>query len=505
MREIARGAHDRWHRQLRRGPTRTTAAARARGVLTTRAAGVDNLAAMTQFVPCSAPSSRTWCVASARAAACLTRAYPTFHRQLAEMTRDTVDATLIDGTLALVPGLREQLERGIDVADIGCGSGYAMNVLARAFPNSRFTGFDFSEEAIAAAAAQAEEWGLDNVALRGPRRRPISARPTRSTRSPRSTRSTTRPLPTACCAASREALRPDGVYLCVDVAASSHVEDNIDHPLGPAIYTISTMHCMTVSLALDGAGLGAAWGEQTALAMLADAGFTSVTTEQVEGDVVQRLLHRPHVVASRRGLRGARRGGRARDRRGRRRVRLCLARSHRADLPGVDPARAAAHVGEFTALWTHVLCEGMGRAKPPYAELGDGQAAGEWYADLAGHLVDELHAASADTPAWMWLPGEQTARPVARRCANELAVHRFDAQTASRSQSAIDAAHAVDIIDEVFVLVPAWGNPPDGSGKVLHVCGTDRGEWTITMTPGGLEVARRAQRCSRPDAARRSL
>jgi hypothetical protein len=82
-----------------------------------------------------------------------------------------------------------------------------------------------------------------------------------------------------------DALRPDGVYLCVDIAASSHLEDNLEHPLGPTIYTISTMHCMTVSLALDGAGLGAAWGEQTARSMLADAGFTDVTTERVEGDV----------------------------------------------------------------------------------------------------------------------------------------------------------------------------------------------------------------------------
>ena len=82
-----------------------------------------------------------------------------------------------------------------------------------------------------------------------------------------------------------DALRPDGVYLCVDIAASSHLEDNLEHPLGPAIYTISTMHCMTVSLALDGAGLGAAWGEQTARRMLDDAGFTDVATERVEGDV----------------------------------------------------------------------------------------------------------------------------------------------------------------------------------------------------------------------------
>ena len=81
-----------------------------------------------------------------------------------------------------------------------------------------------------------------------------------------------------------DALKPDGVFLCVDVAASSHLEENVDHPLGPVIYTISTFHCMTVSLALDGAGLGAAWGEQTAHAMLADAGFTSVDSHRVEGD-----------------------------------------------------------------------------------------------------------------------------------------------------------------------------------------------------------------------------
>ena len=82
-----------------------------------------------------------------------------------------------------------------------------------------------------------------------------------------------------------DALRPDGVYLCVDVAASSNVEDNADHPLGTFLYTISTMHCMTVSLALDGMGLGAVWGEQTAHACSADAGFTNVNVEHVPNDI----------------------------------------------------------------------------------------------------------------------------------------------------------------------------------------------------------------------------
>src|SRR5204862_3200731 len=75
-------------------------------------------------------------------------------------------------------------------------------------------------------------------------------------------------------AAIADALAPDGAFLCVDIAGSSHVEDNCDHPMAPMLYSVSTFHCMTVSLALDGAGLGTMWGEQTAAAMFQDAGFT---------------------------------------------------------------------------------------------------------------------------------------------------------------------------------------------------------------------------------------
>ena len=83
----------------------------------------------------------------------------------------------------------------------------------------------------------------------------------------------------------RGALRPDGVYLCVDTRSSSDLAGNLDHPLGPFLYTVSTMHCMTVSLALGGMGLGTVWGEQLALRMLADAGFGRVEVRTVEGDV----------------------------------------------------------------------------------------------------------------------------------------------------------------------------------------------------------------------------
>ena len=68
-------------------------------------------------------------------------------------------------------------------------------------------------------------------------------------------------------------------------AASSDLAQNVSHPLGPMLYTISALHCMTVSLALGGMGLGAVWGEQLARSMLADAGFGRVELRQVDGDI----------------------------------------------------------------------------------------------------------------------------------------------------------------------------------------------------------------------------
>ena len=71
----------------------------------------------------------------------------------------------------------------------------------------------------------------------------------------------------------------------VDIRASSNVEDNVDHPLGTFLYTSSTMHCMTVSLALDGDGLGTVWGEQLATEMLTTAGFASVEIAHIQADI----------------------------------------------------------------------------------------------------------------------------------------------------------------------------------------------------------------------------
>ena len=82
---------------------------------------------------------------------------------MAEDSGAVHDATLIEVTLPLVTGLVERLRSGIDVADVGCGSGHAVNLMGAAFPASRFVGFDVSDTGLGAATAEAHRRGLTNV------------------------------------------------------------------------------------------------------------------------------------------------------------------------------------------------------------------------------------------------------------------------------------------------------------------------------------------------------
>src|SRR5207253_3010517 len=90
-------------------------------------------------------------------------AFPHFHALQREMTAAYFDAALVEGILPLAPDLVEKLTVGGDVLDIGCGAGHALSVLAKAFPNSHFTGYDFESEAIALARKEAAEQSLSNV------------------------------------------------------------------------------------------------------------------------------------------------------------------------------------------------------------------------------------------------------------------------------------------------------------------------------------------------------
>jgi ubiquinone/menaquinone biosynthesis C-methylase UbiE len=81
------------------------------------------------------------------------------------------------------------------------------------------------------------------------------------------------------------ALKPEGVYLMQHISGSSHVHEDIEHPIGTFLYTISCMHCMTVSLAQGGEGLGAMWGEEKTREYLQRAGFRSITTHRLAHDI----------------------------------------------------------------------------------------------------------------------------------------------------------------------------------------------------------------------------
>ena len=251
----------------------------------TRKAGPDNLAIQAQYIGLLALVEDQIVDCFRRGGGVPYSAFPKFQALMAEDSGAVRDATLINVTLPLVPGLVDRLRDGIDVADVGCGSGHAVNLMAGAFPRSRFVGFDLSDTGLAAADAEASHKALTNARFE----KRDAARLGETARYDLITTFDTvhdQARPDLVLAGIARALRPGGVYLCVDVAASSKLSENLDHPLGPFLYTISCMHCMTVSLAEDGMGLGAMWGEQKARQMLRDAGFTSVEAVHVDGDTL---------------------------------------------------------------------------------------------------------------------------------------------------------------------------------------------------------------------------
>lgn len=249
-----------------------------------RRSPTDNLAAFAQYIPLLG-------AVEDRILGCFKNGgglgygdYGRFHEVMAEDSGQGVVPALLSHILPLADGLLRRLERGIDVLDLGCGAGRALLVLARHFPKSRFTGIDLCEEALALGRAQAATEGLANL---------------RFVQRDATTLAYHREFdlvtafdaihdqkePDLVLAHLRRALRPGGTFLMVDIAGWSRVEQNHDHPMGPLLYTISLFHCMSVSLGQGGRGYGAMWGQDTAQAKLAQAGFHDIA--------IHRLAHDP--------------------------------------------------------------------------------------------------------------------------------------------------------------------------------------------------------------------
>ncbi len=208
---------------------------------------------------------------------------PDIHDALDALWGPIYSQLLVPEYLPLVPGLPERLAAGARVADVACGTGRALVALASAFPASRFVGYDLDGAALDRARATATEQRLTNVIFEKADAAELrvgepfdvvfvfnaihdQARPDAALRS------------------IHDALVPGGIFVMDEPRVSSRLEDNLDNPMAPFTYAVSTLHCLTVSLAVGGAGLGTAWGEQLAIEMLQDAGFGRVDVHDAPGD-----------------------------------------------------------------------------------------------------------------------------------------------------------------------------------------------------------------------------
>jgi 2-polyprenyl-3-methyl-5-hydroxy-6-metoxy-1,4-benzoquinol methylase len=256
-----------------------------RAAALTRAAGPDNLALVALFVPQLGEVEQKIVGCFREGGGLPYSEFPRFHTLMAEMSAAVFDNALVDVVLPLVDGLPDRLRSGADVADFGCGSGHAINVMAEAFRASRFTGIDFSDEAIAAGVQEAARLGLTNAAFESHNLAQLDKREAYDVITAFDAIHD-QAQPARVLENIYRALRPGGVFLMADIKASSRLEENVDVAMSTYLYTTSLMHCMTVSLALDGAGLGAAWGTQLATSMLADAGFDDVRVAEVDSDPI---------------------------------------------------------------------------------------------------------------------------------------------------------------------------------------------------------------------------
>ena len=251
----------------------------------TRPAVSDNLASVAQFIPLLGAVEDDILECFKNGGGLSYDKFPRFHEVMAEESGQTVLPALIEKILPLADGIIKKLENGIEVLDVGCGSGRALILMAKTFPNSDFTGYDFSEEAVGRARKEAQESGVQNISfevkdvstLDGSEKFDlITAFDSIHDQA----------KPADVLSGIQKSLTEDGVFLMQDITGSSHVHKNMDHPVGPLFYTISCLHCMTVSLADGGEGLGAMWGKEKAVEMLTEAGFQNVSVENLEHDIL---------------------------------------------------------------------------------------------------------------------------------------------------------------------------------------------------------------------------
>ncbi len=253
----------------------------------TRKAGADNMAVFTQYTAVLGEVENDIVGCFKNGGGVPYSRFHRFHEVMAEDSGQSVLSSLESHILPLVPDLISKLQAGIKMVDIGCGSGKIMNKLAALFPNSHFEGMDLSADAIEAAKSEAAANGLKNVEFSV---RDLSDFDQTAPDEEYDFMTTFDAIhdqgkPLNVLKGIYRALKADGTYLMQDISGTSHLEEDIKHPIGTFLYTVSCMHCMTVSLAQDGEGLGAMWGEEKTKAYLRKAGFTTIKTNTLAHDI----------------------------------------------------------------------------------------------------------------------------------------------------------------------------------------------------------------------------
>jgi 2-polyprenyl-3-methyl-5-hydroxy-6-metoxy-1,4-benzoquinol methylase len=252
----------------------------------TRAAKADNMAAFSQYIAALGSVEDAVLDCFKKGGGVPYSKFPRFHELRAEDSGQSVLSSLESHILPLVPGLTDSLQRGIRVLDLGCGRGLIMMRLAELYPKSRFVGLDLSEEAIVFARDEAARRSLRNIKFSA-----LDLSDFDQTAQPEAFDFVTtfdaihdQAQPLNVLQGIHKTLKPTGTYLMQDISGTSHLDKDIEHPIGTLLYTISCMHCMTVSLAQGGEGLGAMWGEEKTREYLKKAGFRSVKTNHLEHD-----------------------------------------------------------------------------------------------------------------------------------------------------------------------------------------------------------------------------
>lgn len=179
---------------------------------------------------------------------------------------------LVASWIPALDGVEAKLRQGARVADVGCGHGASTLLMAQAYPESRFTGFDYHEPSIHAARRRADGAGLANR---------VKFEVARSTDYPGTAYDLVAHFdclhdmgdPIGAAQHVRQTLAPDGTWMIVEPFAGDRVEENLN-PVGRVFYAASTMICVPASLSEHGPALGAQAGEARLREVVSAGGFT---------------------------------------------------------------------------------------------------------------------------------------------------------------------------------------------------------------------------------------